>query len=195
MKTYTIIAGVNGAGKSSLLGVLKAERSDLGFTIDTDKIAFANKFNALEAGKAAIKMIDDFISTGQSFSQEKTLEGQKSEVTIKIAKAEGYYIRMFYVGVGTAKECMKRIKNRVEKGGHNIQTEDVSRVFNSRFDSVLKILPFCDEVIFYDNENGFAKVAEYKGGELTCDGEIKPAWLKELQVLLSGSALLKGKGN
>ena len=31
MKTYTIIAGVNGVGKSSLTGVLKAERNDLGY--------------------------------------------------------------------------------------------------------------------------------------------------------------------
>jgi len=39
MKRYTIIAGVNGAGKSSLTGALKAERSDLGIIIDVDKIS------------------------------------------------------------------------------------------------------------------------------------------------------------
>ena len=39
MKVYTVIGGVNGAGKSSLTGVLKAERSDLGRIIDVDKLA------------------------------------------------------------------------------------------------------------------------------------------------------------
>ena len=39
MKLYTIIGGVNWAGKSSLTGVLKTERSDLGKIIDVDKIA------------------------------------------------------------------------------------------------------------------------------------------------------------
>lgn len=38
MKIYTIIAGVNGVGKSSLTGVLVGETSDLGVIIDTDKI-------------------------------------------------------------------------------------------------------------------------------------------------------------
>lgn len=41
MKIYTIIAGVNGSGKSSLTGALKAERSDLGLIIDVDRLAAA----------------------------------------------------------------------------------------------------------------------------------------------------------
>ena len=39
MKTYTIIGGVNGSGKSSLTGALKSERADLGMIVDVDKIA------------------------------------------------------------------------------------------------------------------------------------------------------------
>lgn len=42
MKTYTIIAGVNGAGKSSLTGVLRQEMNDLGVIVDVDKLAAAH---------------------------------------------------------------------------------------------------------------------------------------------------------
>lgn len=38
MKVFTLIGGVNGAGKSSLTGSLKAERTDLGVIVDPDKI-------------------------------------------------------------------------------------------------------------------------------------------------------------
>lgn len=38
MKIYTIIAGVNGAEKSSLTGVLRTENTNLGKIIDVDKI-------------------------------------------------------------------------------------------------------------------------------------------------------------
>ena len=38
MKTYTIIGGVNGVGKSSFTGVLKERCEDLGQIIDVDKI-------------------------------------------------------------------------------------------------------------------------------------------------------------
>ena len=37
MKTYTIVAGVNGTGKSSLTGVLCTEITNLGKIIDVDK--------------------------------------------------------------------------------------------------------------------------------------------------------------
>jgi len=51
MKTYTIIAGVNGCGKSSLTGVLKTEIDNLGKVIDVDKITVACGGNAIEGGK------------------------------------------------------------------------------------------------------------------------------------------------
>ena len=38
MKTYTIIVGVDGAGKSSLTGVFRTEITNLGKIIDVDKI-------------------------------------------------------------------------------------------------------------------------------------------------------------
>ena len=38
MKYYTIIGGVNGVGKSSLTGVLKKQRTDMGMIIDTDML-------------------------------------------------------------------------------------------------------------------------------------------------------------
>ena len=39
MSIFTIIAGVNGVGKSSLTGLLKGERSDLGIIVDVDAIS------------------------------------------------------------------------------------------------------------------------------------------------------------
>ena len=59
MKTYTIVAGVNGCGKSSLTGVLRTEIDNLGKIIDVDKIIFACSGNAIEGGKQAVAIIDD----------------------------------------------------------------------------------------------------------------------------------------
>ncbi|MCL2020069.1 MAG: zeta toxin family protein [Oscillospiraceae bacterium] len=183
MRTYTIIAGVNGVGKSSLSGVLKVERNDLGYIIDIDKIAIENNIGAIDAGKTAIKRIDEFIFKNMSFTQETTLSGQRTEKTVKTAKEKGYYVRLFYIGLNTCEESVKRIKNRVEKGGHNIREEDVDRRFATRFESLVKILPYCDEVFLYDNENGFSEVGEYKNGCVLSKGDYKPKWLRELQML------------
>ena len=180
MKIYTIIGGVNGCGKSSLTGALKAERRDLGVIIDVDKLAAELGGDNLEAGRAAIKKIDDCLSRGISFTQETTLAGRKTEQTIKRARDLGYTIRLYYIGLNSANECLKRIENRVAKGGHDIPAEDVTRRFKGRFASLLRILPYCDEVTLFDNDHGFIEVAEYVNGELLPKGDYRPAWLREL---------------
>lgn len=179
MKLYTIIGGVNGCGKSSLTGALKAERSDLGLIIDVDKLA-AQLGSPVEGGKAAVRKINECLEKGISFTQETTLSGARTERTIRRAKERGYTIRLYYIGLDTMEESLGRIRNRVAKGGHDIPREDVERRFQSRFSDVLRVLPYCDEARFFDNDNGFVEVAEYRNGELIPRVSNPPRWLLEL---------------
>ncbi len=184
MKIYTIIGGVNGVGKSSLTGVLSAKSNDLGVIIDTDKITAKLGGDKLKGGKAAIERIDQSLEMGINFTQETTLSGSRTLKTIKKAIDRNYYIRLYYIGVNSAEESIKRIKNRVEKGGHSIPDNDVIRRYEKRFDDLLTILPYCNEVYFYDNENGFVEAAEYKNGQLIIKCDDVPQWLGELKKLL-----------
>ncbi|MFI3324679.1 MAG: zeta toxin family protein [Clostridia bacterium] len=183
MKIYTVIAGVNGCGKSSLTGALKSERSDLGMLVDVDKLAV--KFSSpLLGAKEGIKTIENCLNNGYSITQETTLSGVKTEKTIKRAKNLGYNIRLYYIGLDTAEDSILRIKNRVSKGGHNIPTADVLNRFENRFIDLLKILPYCDTAIFFDNDNGFIEVAEYKNGEFILNSNGDKKWVKTLNELL-----------
>ena len=166
MSTYTIVGGVNGSGKSSLTGVLKNTVSDLGTIIDVDKITAELNGDMIAGGKEAIHRIEKCIEKSASFTQETTLSGFKTERTAKRAKELGYKVRLYYVALDTAEECLHRIENRVKLGGHDIDSDDVIRRFQQRWDSVAKVLPYCDQAEFYDNRNGFSLVAVYKNGEL-----------------------------
>ncbi len=170
MKIYTIIGGVNGVGKSSLTGVLSAESNDLGIIVDTETDE-----------NAAFEHINKSIDMGVNFTQETTLSGVCTLNTIKKAIDHGYYIRLYYIGVDTAEESIKRIRNRVEKGGHNILPEDVMRRYNKRFDDLNAVLPYCSEVHLFDNENGFSEIGEYKNGKLIFKTDRLPAWAEELK--------------
>lgn len=185
MKIYTIIGGVNGVGKSSFTGVLKEQSTDLGAIIDVDKITAELGGNALTGGKAALTKIRECIDKGVSFTQETTLSGYKTEATAKQVKGLGYHVRLFYIGLDTAAESLDRIRNRVKRGGHDIPKDDVERRFAGRWEAVAKVLPYCDEAEFYDNDNGFVKVAEYRNGELRTVGSHWPKWLTELQAFLN----------
>ena len=184
MKVYTIIGGVNGVGKSSFTGVLKGSRSDLGIIVDVDKITAELGAGALAGGKAALKKINECIDKGVSFTQETTLSGRKTEATTKQCRDQGYHVRLFYIGLDTAAESLARIQNRVRRGGHDIPENDVERRFAGRWEAVAKILPYCDEAEFYDNDNGFVKVAEYRNGELLPMGNYRPRWLLDLLTYL-----------
>lgn len=184
MKIYTIIGGVNGVGKSSFTGVLKSRTTDLGRIIDVDRLVSHAGGDALVGGKAAVNMIEKCIADGVSFTQETTLSGHRIAKTAQRVKDRGYYIRLYYIGLDTAEESQRRIANRVALGGHDIPPADVERRFKGRWDAVEKVLPYCDEAIFYDNRNGFAEVASYRNGELILEGEYRPAWIKELTEVL-----------
>ena len=184
MKTYTIIGGVNGVGKSSFTGLLKEQRSDLGIIIDVDRITAELGGNALAGGKAALKKVQDCIDKGIFFTQETTLSGRKTAATARQVKDLGYCVRLFYIGLDSAEESLSRIENRVKRGGHDIPHDDVIRRFSGRWEAVAKVLPYCDEADFYDNDNGFVLVAEYRNGELRTIGTRRPAWLAELQEYL-----------
>ena len=185
MKTYTIIGGVNGVGKSSFTGVLKERSTDLGVIVDVDRITAELGGNALTGGKAALRKIRECIDKGVSFAQETTLSGYKTEATAKQVKDMGYHVRLFYIGLDSAEESISRIENRVKRGGHDIPSDDVVRRFASRWEAVAKVLPYCDEAEFYDNGNGFILVAEYRNGELRTIGSRVPKWLEELQEYLN----------
>lgn len=170
MKTYTIIAGVNGVGKTSFAGVLKECCTELGMIVCD-----------LDGGEVVLKQIEIWTEKGVNFTQETA---SLEEATAKRVKELGYFVRLFYIGLDSVDESLVRIKNRVKRGGHDIPTDDVQNRFQGRWEAVAKVLPYCDVAEFYDNDNGFVKVAEYRNGELRKVGDHNPKWLCELNAHL-----------
>ena len=184
MNIYTIIGGVNGTGKSSLSGVLSAVNTDLGIIIEADRITAENGGDRIKGCKIAVERIENCLKKRINFTQETTLSGVRTLKTIRKARDLNYFIRLYYVGVSSSAESIARIKNRVSKGGHDIPSADVERRYNKRFEDLAKILPYCDEAVFFDNENGFAEKAEYKNGSLIVKSVKTPEWIKELAEYL-----------
>ena len=152
---YTIFAGVNGAGKSTFYRVLGR---DFGVRVNSDEIIkekfehdWRNSATQIAAGKIAVKMIRDCINKRMSFNQETTLAGNYVIRNIEKAKAIGFRISLFYVGLQDVELSISRVSKRQRAGGHGIPEKDLRRRYNHSFDNLKKVLPLCDEAQIYDN--------------------------------------------
>lgn len=184
MKIYTIIAGANGVGKTSLYQILKSS-DDLGERINIDEIVSAkgswmDKLLQIKAGRTAMSLINQYISNEVTFHQETTLPGNVIIKQIKKAKSKGFQIRLYYVGVENVDVSLKRVEKRVTKGGHGIDEATIRRRFEAMPTQLKAILPMCDTASFYDNTVRFRRLALTKGDVIFDSDMDLPAWFNDL---------------
>ena len=171
MNEFTIVAGAFGVEKSSFIGALAPLKNSLGEIIADDD-------------KTAVRRIQSCLDDGADFTLESTLSGENTIAVIKTATEKGYRITLYYIAVNSVEESLRRISNRVCKGGRNVSAKEVRQSYLHRFEVLPLILPYCDSARFYDNENGFRYVAEYRNGEITHAENYCPDWLKEMNEKL-----------
>ena len=156
-KVLYIFAGVNGAGKSTLYNSENLDNEIKYSTrINTDEIVrkigdWKNNSDQIKAAKIAINLRNDCLKYGKSFNEETTLTGKTILKTIDKAKELGYELQLFYIGVNNPEIAKERIRNRVEKGGHNIADEIVEKRYYESLKNLKQVIKKFDEVYLYDN--------------------------------------------
>ena len=182
-KLFTIVAGVNGVGKSTYIARLSENPNTLGYIIDPDQLA-VKYGNIIAGGRKALQEIDSCIRDGISFTEETTLSGKHIADTILKAKSSGYAVNMIYIALNSAEESISRVAERVRKGGHYIPDDIIRRRFNTRFDALQRVLHSCDYAGFYDNAYDYELIAEYSNKSIRKIVDEYPAWMARLESVL-----------
>ena len=131
MPTLYIIAGPNGVGKTTFADrYLPDEAKQLKF-VNADLIArglspYDPDSVSIEAGKIALRRIRELILRRVGFAWETTMSGRTAVGWLREARDAGYFIKTYFLWVRDPETTIRRIRQRVVEGGHNI-TEDVSR--------------------------------------------------------------------
>lgn len=184
--TYTIIAGSNGTGKTTLREIFK--ELIVGKIIDPDLISKKLDKNLPQskrdilAGRQAIKLSKEFLKDKESFCQETTLSGKCLNINknIELAKLQGYNVRLIYIAIQDPNMAIKNIKDRVNSGGHNVPDEKVLSRFNQSYDNLKEISKKVDEITIVDNSNkDYNKIIEIKNGHVKYKNNEIPEWLQE----------------
>ncbi len=183
-KVFTIIAGINGAGKTSLYRVLK-NTEDLGVRVNIDELALEkgdwhDPKAQIYAGRTAMNMISDFIKQGASFHLETTLPGNTIIKQIKEAKAHGFTVTLYFVGIDRIGVAIERVHMRMAQGGHGIADEFIIKRFAKLNGNLRRVLPLCDNAILFDNTVKFRQIAILGNKRLIdCDTDL-PYWFIDL---------------
>ena len=99
------------------------------------------------------------------------------------AKRLGYFIELHYIGVESVQIAKKRVKYRVEQGGHGIPEKDIEKRYIETFQQLNHILKECNLIAFYDNTENFRRFAICKNGELVRISQKVPKWFSNIESL------------
>lgn len=166
MPTFTVVAGANGCGKTTLTKWAREEFQESP-VLDPDAIAQSlhatgtNSGSVIEAGREVLSMAEGLLAAGQSFTVETTLSGNSYLRMMSRAKKLGYLVVLVYIGTTRVEINMQRVRFRVTKGGHDVPEEDQRRRYPRSLANAAKAIAIADEAVVLDNSTsvGYVKVA------------------------------------
>ena len=152
-----VLAGVNGAGKSSIGGAAirhggmnyfnpdeaaRRIRQELGCSEDE-----ANS-HAWSEGKV---LLETAIHDRTSHAFETTLGGNTMPKLIASAADAGFDVRVWFVGLATVEQHIARVKARVAGGGHDIPEALIRERWNASKRNLVLLMPRLTALRVFDN--------------------------------------------
>jgi predicted ABC-type ATPase len=159
MPNVYIIAGCNGAGKTTASFTILPEILDCKEFVNADNIAAGlSPFNpesvAIEAGRLMLSRIHELMRAAADFAFETTLATRSYVSLVKAAQQVGYKVTLLFIWLDSPRTAIQRVADRVAEGGHNIP-EDViiRRYYRGIFNLINLYMPICDSWIVVNNKS------------------------------------------
>ncbi len=151
-----MLAGVNGAGKSSVGGAILQDHGITWFNPDTYARELvrelgldANDANA-RAWQFGKSTLERAIADGTNYAFETTLGG--NTITSLLSKAaQTHDVVMLYCGLSSPEMHLARVALRVAHGGHHITEEKIRERWSTSRLNVIKLLPSLAKLQVFDN--------------------------------------------
>ena len=186
-KNLYIIAGCNGAGKTTASFTILPEIIECKEFVNADEIArglspFQPEKVSFESGRIMIHRINELLKDNQSFAFETTLSTRSYKNKILQAKKQGYTVTLLFFWLNNIELAKERVRIRVIEGGHNIPKNIIERRYLKGIYNLFDIyLPIIDGAFIFDNSFGKHELIAEKLSEetVTVIDEIKFNKLKE----------------
>ena len=153
-----VLAGTNGAGKSSIAGaLLRRSKGDYFNPDEVSRRLRAERPNLTQAEAdavawaAGVRLLDAAIRERRDHFFETTLGGTTIVGRLERALDEHLELRIWYVGLAGVELHLERIAARVAAGGHDIPEADVRRRYDASRRNLVRLMPRLTELRLFDN--------------------------------------------
>lgn len=155
-----IIAGCNGAGKTTASFTILPDILDCKEFVNADEIAkglspFQPEKVAFEAGRIMLHRINELLQQNENFAFETTLSTKSYKNKVLEAKNKNYNVTLLFFWLKNPELAKERVKTRVLEGGHNISEDVIERRYTKGIKNLFDIyIPIMDQVLIFDNSEG-----------------------------------------
>jgi predicted ABC-type ATPase len=156
MPNLYIIAGCNGAGKTTASFTVLPEMLNCQEFVNADEIAkglcpINPERAAIDAGRIMLQKIDKLMLNKHDFAFEATLSSKSYTKTIKKARQNGYMITLVFFWLDSPDLAVARVKTRVQEGGHDVPNPVVARRYYAGLKNLFELyIPLCDYWMIFD---------------------------------------------
>lgn len=176
-----MLAGPNGAGKSTFWET-HLKHLNLPF-LNADILARETGLDAYTSAKNIASIRDELIERQDSFITETVLSdpvGEKVQILAN-ASEKGFDVTLIYIGIESSDLSRRRVKTRVQAGGHDVPTEKLQARYERSLDNLERAIHQLPRVLIYDNSsfvNPHLFLAEFRQGKLfrQTEGAAMPKW-------------------
>ncbi len=158
-KRIYIIAGCNGAGKTTASFTILPQVLDCDEFVNADEIArglspFHPERVSIEAGRLMLERINAHMVAGTTFAVETTLSTRSYESLIRRAHKAGYQVELIFFWLSSPEVAIQRVAKRVAEGGHNIPEDVIRRRYDAGIKNFFNIYgDVVDRWTLIDNNN------------------------------------------
>lgn len=153
-----VIAGVNGAGKSSIQGaaILKANAhyynpDEAAAKLLADDPNLGQVAANSKAWHNGVELLRKAIKERLDFSFESTLGATTIPGLLRDAANKGFHVRIWYVGLSSPELHIARVRQRVRRGGHSISETDIRRRYERSRLNLIELMPHLTGLKVFDN--------------------------------------------
>lgn len=153
-----VLAGVNGAGKSSIGGAALAAMNRTYFNPDLAARVLTETNNGLALEQAngyaweiGRQGLERALREKGAFAFETTLGANTIPDMLLAGALGGAQIHVWYAGLSSHELHIQRVRERVKSGGHDIPEDKIRARYESSRGNLIRLLPYLASLRLYDN--------------------------------------------